>query len=64
MFSDYVSVCDIQRAVIDKATVPLFYESRIAKLSLNETELPKVDSGFEDITEGEEDDRKQKLKTK
>ena len=50
--------------MIDKATVPIDYESRIAKLSLNEAELPKVDSEFEEITEGEEEDRKQKLKTK
>ena len=42
---------------IDKAKVPIFYESRIAKLSLNEAELPRVDSEFEEITEGEEEDR-------
>ncbi len=64
VFGEYVSVYDIQQAVIDKATVPIYYESRIAKLSLNEAELPKVDSEFEEITEGEEEDRKQKLKTK
>jgi len=54
VFGEYVSVYDIQQAVIDKATVPIYYESRIAKLSLNEAELPKVDSEFEEITEGEE----------
>ena len=43
--------------------MPSYYESRIAKLSLNEPELPTVDSGFEDITEGEEENRQQKLKT-
>ena len=64
VFGEYVSVYDIQQAVIDKATVPIYYESRIAKLSLNEAELPKVDSEFEEITEGEEEDRMQKLKTK
>ncbi len=64
VFGEYVSVYDIQQAVIDKATVPIYYESRIAKLILNEAELPKVDSEFEEITEGEEEDRKQKLKTK
>ena len=63
-FGAYVSVYDIQQAVIDKATVPIYYESRIAKLSLNEGELPKVDSEFDEITEGEEEDHKQKLKTK
>ena len=48
---------DIQPAVIDKATVPIDYESRIAKLSLNEAELPKVNSEFEEITEAEAQDQ-------
>ena len=64
MFGDYLSIYDIQRAVADGATVPIYYESRIAKLSLSESELPKVDAEFEEITEGEEIDRKEKLKTK
>lgn len=50
--------------MIDKATVRIYYESRFVKLSLNEAELPKVDSEFEEITEGEEVDRQQKLKTR
>ena len=64
IFGDYISIYDIQRAVADKATVPIYYESRIAKLSLNESVLPKLDDEFEELTEGEEEDRKQKLKTK
>jgi type I restriction enzyme R subunit len=64
VFGEYVSVYDIQQAVIDTATVPIYYESRIAKLSLNEAELPKVDSEFEEITEGKEAEREEKLKTK
>ena len=64
VFGDYLSIYDIQRAVADGATVPIYYESRIAKLGLNEAELPKVDAEFEEITEGEEIDRKEKLKTK
>ncbi len=64
VFGDYLSIYDIQRAVADGATVPIYYESRIAKLALNEAELPKVDAEFEEITEGEEIDRKEKLKTK
>ncbi len=39
VFGDYVSIYDIQRAVADKATVPIYYESRIAKLSLNAAAL-------------------------
>jgi type I restriction enzyme, R subunit len=64
VFGDYISIYDIQRAVADKATVPIYYESRVAKLSLNASELPKIDKEFEEITEGEELTRKEKLKTK
>lgn len=58
-----VSVHDIRQVAIDRATVPIGYGSRIAKLSPNEAELPNLDSQFEEITEGEEEDRKQMLKT-
>lgn len=64
VFGDYISVYDIQRAVIDKATVPIFYESRLAKLALDESERPMIDPEFEEATEGEEVDRKEKLKSK
>ena len=64
VFGDYISIYDIQRAVADKATVPIYYESRVAKLELNASELPKIDKEFEEITEGEELTRKEKLKTK
>jgi len=64
VFGDYISIYDIQRAVADKATVPIYYESRISKLSLNASELPKLDAEFEEITEGEELTKKEKLKTK
>jgi type I restriction enzyme, R subunit len=64
VFGDYISIYDIQRAVADKATVPIYYESRVAKLGLNASELPKIDKEFEEITEGEELTGKEKLKTK
>ena len=64
VFGDYISVYDIQRAVLDGATVPIYYESRLAKLALDEVERPKIDPDFEEATEGEEVDRKEKLKTK
>ena len=64
VFGDYISIYDIQRAVADKATVPIYYESRISKLALNAAELPKIDAEFEEITEGEELTKKEKLKTK
>jgi type I restriction enzyme R subunit len=64
VFGDYISVYDIQRAVIDGATVPIYYESRLAKLELKETEKPHIDPEFEEVTEGEEIDRKEKLKSR
>jgi len=64
VFGDYISIYDIQRAVEDKATVPIYYESRLAKLDLNEAERPKIDPDFEEATEGEEVERKEKLKSK
>ena len=64
VFGDYISVYDIERAVEDKATVPIYYESRLARLALDETERPKIDPSFEEATEGEEVERKEKLKTK
>ena len=64
VFGDYISVYDIQRAVFDGATVPIYYESRLAKLELKESERPNIDPGFEEATEGEEVERKEKLKSK
>jgi type I restriction enzyme R subunit len=64
VFGDYISIYDIEQAVRDGATVPIYYESRLAKLELNEAERPKIDVEFEEVTEGEEVDRKEKLKTK
>jgi type I restriction enzyme, R subunit len=64
VFGDYISIYDIQRAVEDGATVPIYYESRLAKLDLPEEEKPRVDEAFEEVTEGEEVERKERLKTK
>src|SRR5438034_11345071 len=64
VFGEHISVYDIQRAVEDKATVPIYYESRLAKLELSEAERPTIDPEFEEVTEGEETERKEKLKSK
>ena len=64
VFGDYISVYDIQRAVVDGATVPIYYESRLAKLELKESERPKIDPEFEEATEGEEVERREKLKSR
>ena len=64
VFGDYISIYDIQRSVEDGATVPIYYESRLARLSLNEHSLPELDVDFEEATEGEEVERKERLKTR
>ena len=64
VFGDYISIYDIQRAVEDQATVPIYYESRLARLVLDEDERPSIDPDFEEATEGEEVERKEKLKTR
>ncbi len=64
VFGDYISVYDIQRAVIDGATVPIYYESRLARLELKASERPNIDPDFEEATEGEEIERREKLKSR
>ena len=64
VFGDYISIYDIQRAVLDGATVPIYYESRLAKLALDEDERSLIDDEFEEATEGEEVERKERLKTR
>jgi len=64
VFGNYIDIYDIQRAVEDGSTVKIFYEARLAKLSLNETEKPKLDAEFEEITEDEEEEVRRKLKNK
>ena len=64
VFGDYISIYDIQRSVEDGATVPIHYESRLARLELDESKKPTIDPDFEEATEGEEIERKERLKTK
>jgi len=64
VFGNYISIYDIQQAVEDGATVRIYYEGRLAKIELNEDEKPHIDPDFEEITEGEEEAVKQKVKTK
>ena len=64
VFGDYISIYDIQRSVDDGATLPIHYESRPARLELDESERPTIDPDFEEATEGEQIERKERLKTK
>ncbi len=64
VFGDYIDIYDIQQAVEDKATVPIYYESRLAKLTLKHDALPNLDPEFDEVTEGEEESAKEKLKSR
>ncbi|TDG05115.1 type I restriction endonuclease subunit R [Paraburkholderia guartelaensis] len=56
VFGDYVHVYDIEQAVRDGATVPIYYESRLATLELKEADVSSLDSEVDELTEGEESD--------
>ena len=64
VFGDYIDIYDIQRAVEDEATVKIYYEGRLAKIELSESQRPHIDSEFEELTEDEELNTKEKLKSK
>jgi type I restriction enzyme R subunit len=55
VFGDYVHIYDIEQAVKDGATVPIYYESRLAKLELKPEDTPTLDAEVEELTEDEED---------
>lgn len=64
VFGNYIDVYDIGRAVADEATVPIWYESRLAKLKLKADKRPKLDADFEEITEGHEAAQVEQLKSR
>ena len=64
VFGDYIDTYTISQSVEDKATVPLYYEPRLAKIELPEEEKPVVDKRVEEVTEGEEEETTQRLKAK
>ena len=64
VFGEYIDKYDIFRAVEDGATVPIYYENRLARIELVESEKPRIDPEFEEITEGEEETGRQKLRSK
>ena len=63
VFGDYVDTYTIRQAVDDGATVPIFYEARLARIQLPEEEKPRLDEEFDEVTEDEEEPTRQKLKT-
>ena len=63
VFGNYIHVYDMQQAKEDGATVAIYFESRLAKLSLKAEELPQIDSEVDELAEDEEDSQQAKLKS-
>jgi type I restriction enzyme R subunit len=64
VFGNYIDVYDISRAVEDGATVPIYYESRLARIELDEKEKPKIDAEVNELTGGDEEADQERLKKK
>lgn len=64
VFGDYIHVYDMQQAKEDGATVAIYYESRLVKLSLKQEELPHIDDEVEELAEDEEESEQAKLKSR
>ncbi len=64
VFGDYIDVYDILQAKEDKATVPIYYEARLAKIDLKPEERPRIDPQFEEVTEDAEASMKESLRRK
>ncbi|MEN6553877.1 MAG: type I restriction endonuclease subunit R [Methanobacterium sp.] len=64
VFGNYIDIYDIEQAVEDGATVRIYYENRLVKLDLKEEEKPHIDPQFDFITEGQEIESQEKLKSK
>lgn len=64
VFGEYIDVYDISRAVEDGATVPIYYESRLARVELPDEEKPKIDAEIEELTEDEATTEQERIKRK
>ena len=64
VFGEYIDVYDISRGVEDGATVPIYYESRIARIELDEDEKPRLDDEIAELTEDEAESEQERLKRK
>src|SRR5690606_16234670 len=62
VFGDYIDIYDISRAVEDGATVPIYYESRLARIELPEDEKPRIDAEIAELTEDEAATEQEKIK--
>ena len=64
VFGDYIHVYDMQQSKEDGATVAIYYESRLAKLSLNVADLTAIDDEVDELAEDEEESQQALLKSR
>ncbi|PBK02655.1 DEAD/DEAH box helicase [Pseudomonas abyssi] len=64
VFGDYIHVYDMQQAKEDGATVAIYYESRLAKLALKDSDMPHIDDQVDELAEDEEEDQQSRLKSR
>jgi len=64
VFGDYIDIYDISRAVEDGATVPIYYESRLARIDLDEDARPHIDAEIAELTEDQIETEQERLKRK
>ena len=64
VFGDYIHIYDMQQAKEDGATVAIYYESRLAKLKLNDEQMPTIDAEVDELAEDEEESAQNKLKSR
>ncbi len=62
VFGNYIDIYDINRGVEDGATVPIYYESRLARIELDEDETPALDDEIAELTEDEAEGEQERLK--
>jgi len=64
VFGSYIDVYDIEQSVIDGATVPIYYESRLVELDIDKSMRSKIDQEIDDLLEAEEFDKQEEYKTR
>lgn len=64
VFGNYIDIYDISRAVEDGATVPIYYESRLARIELDENEKPSIDAEVAELTEDDPELEQERFKKK
>ena len=64
VFGDYIHVYDMQQSKEDGATVAIYYESRLAKLSLKAADLQQLDDDVDELAEDDEESQQAALKSR